>query len=506
MSTVLEKFNVNPLFFFEEAQWYDHNRTNSRNRAKPLQCPIAQIPPFQVVKYGGNAISEIKLIHYDTSTETDVKTEMELTGFELKDFITANGYELMVYPGTVTLPISGMQEGLHYLRIRDGAGNYILSEMFTFHDGIAARHDFIKVEWWHQEDFEYGGQLIGGVEKPRGHIVFDYPFKYWAYLKTDIINPTYKYESRISKRKGKNLPLEQIRYKEHRFTFFAAEYFVDAFSLVPLFDQVRITHMGREYEVDEISVEPDTAGGGGGVIPVKCVFRTDTAAVINGRAYTDLAYTPADGACLADAIVCAAIITFGSAEYTGKYWTDEFGANHSFISGEYVVIDTGGLLAVRKFDGTNYVSFGPVNYTNFTTPQDSRTGQLARGDYYFFEYNGNLAEAPYITTTTPGATYNVVGRSFGNSLVQVISKDGTGTEWISATVTSEVFRTAGANFPTVDAGRTVTAYKVRAASYACTNIAENSYAVLAGVGFDQIGSTLQVYAEAGPPSPEAPPG
>jgi len=488
------RFNL--LQIVEDVKQFDHRLPyNHAQGTSILNTPLGVIPPFQLIKLNGWTWTKIELVNFETGAVTNVKTAMELTGLEIVEYDGTGAYgdyDVWVYPGSVQLPVSGINEGVHYLRLQDQDGNWVFIGLFTFMDGLEDRRDYVKLEWWNLKDLHLDFEEIGGVKKTASHIRYVAPFKWWVYLKSDLAIHGWKFEQQSEVRDGVESIRTITRFKEFSFRFICPEYLVDSLTLIPLHDKKTVTYNGITYEKIWRLLPDAKAVGAGNLYAVEILFHLNqTTNTQHGTGYLSSAYTPAEGACLPSATECAAIITNGSAEYTGGYWTDEFGANHSFNNGDYVIVEISGLLVLRQWNGSTYISPGPANYSSWRTVHDSQTGQLARGDFYFFAYSNILYDTPQVTTSTPGTPYTVAGNTFENTLIQIVLKDENGNEWIAVTDTAANFNGAGVQFTIGSA----TAFKVRTATPACPALTETDWIVNEGVDFDLVEDTLVVYPE-----------
>lgn len=454
----------------------------------PLVVPLGRIAPFQIsIDDGDIGGVNWTLINYNTGVETSINSELLATGYEE---ITDDGRIIIIYPGSVNLPGINLTEDLYYLRFEDYNGNFIFSEIFVWQENLDNNRKYVKVEWWHGEDFDY----------PGGTIRYNFPFKMWAYLYTDIGKPERMKKEEVEERDGRKLPLKQISWKVFKFEFRAPEYLIDAMDLIWQHDACTVTHMGRVYEVEEFVMETEWLEYGD-FAKVSIEFRTDTVVVVNGRSYTDLDYEVEEGGCFVANYEAIAWIDDGSAEFAGNYWTDEFGANHSFENGEYVIVTIGGFDILRQFQASSGTLI-PVTMNvleTVHTVHDSRN-PFVRGSEYFFKSSGShLKQEPIVTSETPvGSIYTLVGETFENQLVEVWLRTDDG-DVLAGTYFEDDFTGGGISFDASGAN----AYFVRARTYVCPNLGESEVTLLEGIGSDEIGDTHIVYPDPGPPTPDS---
>lgn len=479
--TTINTLNVSPLAFLPAVQWYNHRRAYVYGSIMPLVVPLNRIPPFQISidASDGGGLNWV-VVNLNTGVETSISVEMLVTGYE---GFENNGRFILTYPGTVNLPGFDMIEDLYYIRFEDYNGNFIYSEIFAWQANLESSNKYVKVEWWHGENFDY----------PGGTIRYNFPFKMWVYLYTDIGKPERMKKEEVEERDGRKLPLKQISWKVFKFEFRAPEYLIDAMDLIWQHDACTVTHMGRVYEVEEFVMETEWLEYGDfGRVSVE--FRTDTVVVVNGRSLADFDYEADEGECFTASFNAVAWIENGSPEHIGFYWTDEFGANHSFANGDYVLIETAGLTVLKQYTtagGGAYFTTSVAEGETVHTVHDSRN-PYTREDNYFFKYS-TLIQNPVITNeANVGDAYTISGKTFNNTIIEVWLRTDEG-DVLAGTFLESNFTGAGISFDASGSN----GYYVRARTHVCPNIGESEVTVLAGVGFDIIEDTLIVYPDGG---------
>lgn len=491
MATTLNTFNVSPLAFFDNVKWYNHRREYVYGTIMPLVVPLGRIPPFQIAMdtdSGGGV--NWTLINYNTGVETAITSELYASGYD--GFEDDNGNLILIYPGSVNLPGINLTEDLYYLRFEDFNGNYIFSEIFAWQNNLDNNRKYVKVEWWHGENFTY----------PGGTIRYNFPFKMWAYLYTDIGKPERMQKEEVEERDGRKLYLKQISWKVFKFEFRAPEYLVDALDLIWQHDACQITHMGRVYEVEEFIMNTEWLEYGD-FARVLVEFRTDTVITVNGRSLEDFDYEVAEGACFTPTYNAIAWIQNGSPEYLGFFWTDEFGANHSFDNGQYVLVQISpGVTTLKQYvysGAPSYLSVSASDGDRVHTVHDSRNPYI-REDNYFFKNGSLYVQEPIITSeSNVGEIYTISGKTFSNTIIEVWLRYNEG-DVLAGTFFASDFTGVGISFDVQGAN----AYYVRARTHICPNIAESELSVLAGIGFDEIEDTLIVYPDPTIQTPETP--
>ncbi len=491
--------NSGILIFVDNAKWLNHRREYAYGQIFPLAAPIGRIPPFQFSRaLGETGVINLTLVRRSDGQEYSIQTEMTLTGLASETVATAGneiGYEHVMYPGSAALPISGFSEGLHYLRFEDDMGEYWLSEYFAFVQDLNVRRDYVKVEWWHNENVTFSG----------GRIKYTFPYKNWAWLFTDIGKPDYQVTERVEARDGIDFPLQTIMYKVHRFNFLSTEYLLDAMHLIRGHDHVEVTHMGRVIgagDFDKIFsflLTPEWQEQGD-VAAVDVEFRSNRVVIVNGRAYEDLDYDEGECGCLTINYSATAWIDDGSPEFAGGFWTDEGAVNHSFETGQYAIVVVGGFDVLRQWNGTSFISTPITARQNVCTVHDSRNPYV-RDSFYFYRSTANAAmyQIPVILSdSNVDSVYTISGDTFTDSLIEVWLRTDT-DDILAATFTDTDFE-SGITFDASGSN----AYMVRARTYICENIGETDWSTFEGIGWWEIENDFEVQPDPGPPDPDTP--
>lgn len=496
--------NSGVLPFLPAVKWFHHRREFSFGNVFPLVAPLGRIPPFQFSRaLDETGIGNITLIRYADGQEYSVQVAMLLTGLTGATYPTSGneiGYEHTLYPGSVALPVSGLTEGIHYLRFEDSMGEFFLSELFTWTQGLENRRDYVKVEWWHNEAVTFSG----------GRIQYDFPYKNWVWLHTDIGKPDYQVTERVVNRDGIDFPLQTISYKVHKFQFHATEYLLDSMYLIRAHDHKEVTHMGNVIgagDFDKIFsflLTPEWREQGN-VASVEVEFRSNRVVVVNGRSYTDLDYEAGEGECFAANYLAVALILEDSPQYVGRYWTNEFGVDEGTIeTGDYVLVkklidDTVDLM---QYNGTTYVNIFPANFTTAQTIRRSIPGELERRDSYFFQLAGNFRETPIVLSeSNVGSIYTISGATFDNTLIEVWLRTDDG-DILAGTFLSDDFNDSGVGISFDAAGSN--AYWVRARTYICDNLGESEVTTFEGIDWWEIENDFVVQGDPDAPSPDDP--
>lgn len=500
MSVIRTEPRFSVLTFIEFGKHYDHNAAyNSGKVTHVLNTPQNTIPPFQIIKLDNWNWSLVEIVNLSTGTATDIKSEMELTGLAGTEYDGSGDYgtyKLWEYPGSIELPVLGLTEGVHYIRMQDSNGNWVVSELFTFIDGLESRRDYVKIEWWSLTDMILNWEMSGTEKKSTAHIKYDAPFKWWLYVKSHLAMHGWKYEEDTETRNGIESSKKITRFKEFSFKFSAPEYLVDVLSLVPLNEKKTVIYDGLTHSDIWRFIPDATVAGAGNLYGVEVIFQTNkTTNTVNGSGYADTAYEIGDHECLSDA-TAGVLLDDSTTEYTNAEFLSDLGQTFNVQPGDYVLTQTaGGFIVVRQYTGSGYNNITETDYSNWSAILDARTTGVnaTRGDYYFFALSGLLKDAPVRSGEVSGTPWHVDGSTFGNSVLQVIIKDAAGNEWVGATVPSSTFNASGVDFLITENGRIGTAYKLRAATWQCPVIADSDWFELSGVDYDEIESTLEVY-------------
>lgn len=497
MATTLTTLNVSPLAFLPANQWYNHRRAYVYGNIMPLVVPLNRIPPFAISFEDHADIAgrpdlagvNWTLINYNTGVETNIGVEINATGYG--GFVNENGRVVLQYPGNVNLPGIDSVEDLYYIRFEDIYGNFIRSEIFAWQDNLENSRKYVKVEWWHGEDFVY----------PGGTIRYDFPFKMWCYLYTDIGKPERLQKEEVEERDGRKLYLKQISWKVFKFEFRAPEYLVDAMDLIWQHDACQVTHMGRIYEVEEFVMNTEWLEYGD-FARVTVEFRSDTVVVVNGRSLEDFDYEPGLGECLTPDFVAIAWIVWGSDEWDNFTYRSSLGGTIDFNDGEYAVVENfngTGFDVLRQHLSSSWISVTMNDGETVHVIVDNRvTPAVILDDYLYRSSGAPLYQVPVVSNeSNVSEIYTIDGLTFNNSLIEVwlMTDDG---DVLAGTFFSEDFTGDGISFDSTGAN----AYFVRARTYVCSNLGESEATLLEGIGFDEIGDTHIVYPDPGAPTPD----
>lgn len=477
--------NTGVLHFLEAEKWLISNRSYSYGQVFPLVEEVGVLPPFQFSRnLAETGFQNPTLIRRSDGLETSIQVALLLTGLTGETVATAGneiGYTMVIYPGSAALPVSGLGEGIYNLRFEDDNANVFYSEYFSWVRGLHYRNDYIKLEWWHNEDIMFSG----------GKIRYLFPYKNRIWLQSDIGKPDYPVVEKVVNRDGVDFATQTISYKLHKFQFLANEHMLDTLALVRAHDAKVVTHMGKvigEGNFDKIYsflLTPEWQEQGD-IATVDVEFRTNKVVIVNGRDYETLTYEVAECGCFETTYTATAWITDGSDEYLGGYWTNEFGVNFSFEVGDYVIIDGIGD-NLKQWNGSSYIDVPMANGETVCTFHDSRTGMLARESNYFFKVTIGLSQNPIVDSeSNVDSIYTISGQTFEFTLIEVWLRTDT-EDILYGTFTHTEFA-AGISFDASGSN----AYHVIARTAACPNIGESEWVGFEGIGWWEIENTFEI--------------
>lgn len=444
-------------------QWY--SSLNQQHRYKPYafgaSAPIAagysRVPPFQMVMPLDQAsITSFVVVSSQTGTEAEYFGNMIGGGLETRSFAQ---YKIVVWPGTVPiLPI--LPVGRYYAKMSNGVETFYSDEWEVLNN----LSDYWRLEYCHGEDFP----LPGG----NGHIDYRFGYKNFFYLKTEIGKPEYFYEERIAQRDGANLPIQQIRWKNHRFEVVAPEEVCDMLSLIRLHDYVKISRGPREYEVDEISFEPQWLEQGD-LAAVAVEFRTDTIVVVNGRG-VDVTECVEAGDCYAyswEPVIHQAVayIDEGTAEWDGAYYTTPGGTNVPLQDGDLVVV-------YRRAPYSNQIWLmlysDPGGFAGYPNNPGEYVYEANTG-LYFYNNNGSPVLGSLMTNRITEVTAtHVYGEAIPLGTVELWGLLANGQEVLLGLTDAFAFTNDGLEYSAPDG---LIAVKIRVSTSICPDVYDSGW-------------------------------
>jgi len=234
--------NLSILPFYGEVSEQDYKKFQSFGEVYPLISEASKILPFQIRRETReNTINKAKIVSFETGAETNILTEFNGAGLNIKRF-ESDGYDLIINPSALIFPLFRMTAGQYYLEIGDGVENWF-SEIFTVVENLS---NYVKLTYHDRDNMYYTG----------GHIDYTPPFKNYCYIRTEIGKPGYPFEEQAQKRDGYIFIEKQISEKKYKFEFLCPEYLCDALRIVRMHDYIVLNDKGKKYQIENIIFEP----------------------------------------------------------------------------------------------------------------------------------------------------------------------------------------------------------------------------------------------------------
>jgi hypothetical protein len=442
-----------------------------------LPVEVNQVPPFQLPREKtGAAITLFKLVHFATGTETDVTAEIITAGLTVGTY-TLKTYDLIKYPSTAAIAgIGTLPIGSYYAVMSDGSNTWY-SELFCMVSSVA---NMVRIEWCHQQDFEY----------PGGHIDYGSNYINYLFFKSDILAPSYEYDEEVKERDGYKFFEKQTSFKLSKMQGFLSEAVIDALRLARLHDGVTITNNndGRVYTVDEILLTDIEWQNMSHLAHLAIEFKTDTVVTVNGRAVfdTDCGADVGGGyggasPCVGVDFECVAAIEEGTAEYTGKYYTPTGGgANVPFAESDYILIQPTGQThhVLYQFVSSAYVLVADQLEDVIAYSNNENT-------YHWQNIvpSGNIFLRPHILAiyNTPGAgTWTAYGAVMGGVTIELFTVDAMGNETLAGVGSQAEFQISGLQF---DWTESAIGAKIKVSSPTCRRYHQSETFLFEGVNY-----------------------
>ena len=256
--------NFSPLAFREKSQKATYKKWYAYGREFALPFSTTELPPFQftVANLPSFDPTTVEVSLVDEATGTRVAT-----GVKIKvDSMDGHGSVLYVSPGSNVYSKS-IEPGVYRAEFAIPEGETYVSTPICVTDGIETNTNFVKLEYWNDENLAYpNGFITTGI---------DNDFKFQMYIPTTFFKPKYEFEEEITKRAGYKFLELQTCNKVFGFSFLAPEYICDALRLVRLSDYIRFTHDGEYYNALNFEYTPDWQDNGY-LAAIECQFETDT--------------------------------------------------------------------------------------------------------------------------------------------------------------------------------------------------------------------------------------
>lgn len=463
--------NKGVLPFYTNRQHKLKNRAYSNGESFSFVTRVNNIPPINIVRTGdgkGRSILSAKITDLATGTQSDITTEMQTVGLSVV-VVPGATYDIIWFPASLSIPVSGLTVGTYELEIYDGIDTYI-SEDICMKDNMA---DYIKIRFCHPEnlDAENGSLYYNGVNEN------------YLYVLSEISKPRYEYvDDEIEQRDGVEFARKMISFKTHRFVFVASEAFLDVFRLIRLHKTVIIEYRGETYEVDSFTMEEPSWIKYGTTAEVEATFQTDTVVRYIGKGYEDAdPCKPDQSSCVDVDHEVAGLIVEGSDEYNNGY-IEVDGNRFYFITGSKVLVATDplGLIYPFTYDASDG-SYDLIPNSDYDVAYATRT------DLYYQKRPAQGFLPFAVTSYTPAATgpWTVFGRGFASGLIiEVILYEEGGNQYLAGAGLSDDLETTGIEFT-----KTGLAYAIalKAGTIACGYFTATEWYYFEGFNFEAFG-------------------
>ena len=268
------------LVFYTDINLQQHRLPYTYDNKAPLVESLGLVPPFQLYVPDYTSLVELRIYEYDTDTTTI------LTGSEWIGYSYDATNKLIIDKGASAIAGAFTPAvGQVHLEIEIGtaSSNIIYySEVFCWElAATLATDQYAKIEWCHNEN----------ITMPDGGIVrFDTGLNWVGrmYLNSGVNKPSYQFIRETEDRDGEEFSLQNGSFKVFRIGVNAiAEYQLDVMRLVPLYDIVQVTHLGRVFQCDKFEMNDPNWQEEGDIGTVLFEFRANTLVLINGRSVID---------------------------------------------------------------------------------------------------------------------------------------------------------------------------------------------------------------------------
>jgi len=390
------------LPFYDNRSKQNHLKWWTYGKVFSIISELDKIPPFQIQKEAnGQSVSALTLVNFNDGSEVDILANATTAGLNIAIF---DDYENIVYPSTLLLGIPNITIGFYYLRITFSTTT-LYSEVFGMVDDVS---DFIKIEYYHSEDFCF----------PNGHIDYSHPFRNFLFVPSDIAKPSIEYEEQVVKREGINFPVQQISYVLHRFSMYAPEFLVYALRVIQLHDFVKITYSGFEYDVDEILMASPKWENEGDIAVLDFEFKTDTIIVQNARGVGEADVSAPSGTCVSVDYDCVAMIIKDSTEYNNFEYNPSGGSQAiGFQAADLVIIKD---IVADRIEVFSFET-GPDRYEQQPLLASEVAFEANTNQYFFAPSTetDNVVEPLIDSVSTTGGNGLVFGEAFANTVVEI---------------------------------------------------------------------------------------
>lgn len=406
--------------------WYDnlgeqHKYKPYVNGSKdfPVVSEINQIPPFQLVKdVAPGAVTSFLIVRDSTGVQTDVTAAIITAGLEVISF-AADGYYVISYPANSVISGPVLEQGLYYcIMVQGGDTHY--SERFYMCSDVS---ELLKIEYCHENDIIFPGN--------NGRLVYSNGYKNFLYVNTNIGKPTYEYENTVTRREGRDLPLNQISWKQSTFVLLAIEEVIDFLRLIPLHDSVKLITQYKTHTVDEILLNEPIWEDEGDVAELVFEFKEDTVMVVPGRGLTELDCDVNTASCFTANYIAKAEIDNPSDDFTnGTYTSTSSGLTLNFLTNDYALVRStaSNEIQLYQWNGASFdivVTSGGTKIFYNTNEQKWYYGESGGiGDIIWENAITSVSGGVAIGTVVPGSTVAI----YSVSPLDVLTLIATGTD------------------------------------------------------------------------------
>ena len=466
--------NASPLPFYSDLTGQHHRAKWYAYTWAQITCAQNFLPRFQIKRTQALAASLTFTLHtLEDGSSADITAAVQASGLLVDD---TYDYEIISY--AATLPI-GASYGIggYYLHITDGTNNWY-SEMFAMRDDL---EQMVQIEYYHLEDFEHD-QDDDGIAQ---YLRYAAPYKGLMIFDSDVAKPRYLYVREVEERLGRRLDRVHIAIKEYAFEVYVTEEQLDALRVVPLHDKKNIYYQGRSYKVDELIIAPEWVPEGD-LCRVLVTFRTNTVAIVAGRSAAATDYEPTGGTCITVDYSAVGQVTQGDTNYTNNQYTNALGETTDLEASDYIIVQTGSSIYYL------YQWYPPSSYNLVTVASGEVVYNQASG-LYFAGIGANILALPAIGQYVY-LTQTIVAQGLPGATHYIYAVQGSTTTLLGTYTYAEIQAwPSGVALPTG-----ATHLRMIIASGACGTFQQPADYELPGegnigIGYDVIGSTLEVY-------------
>lgn len=378
----MEMINLNVLGWSLNPELQHHRRAYVNGRKYHLPIPKGYIYPFQITRPRSSfGISRIEIIREETGEVTNILAAMTATGLSI---IPGDQRDTIKYLGTIALP-GVWAEGLYYLRMSDAQSTWV-SDYFCMTANVES---LVKLEWWHDTQIMYRD----------GCIDYQYPYRNYVYLGTDIGKPGYFTDRQVVVKNGLEETVRVTTWKQYNFEHLIPEYLADCLRTVTQHHHVLVHHLGRTFVCESFSILNLSWEQYGALAITEFAFRTGT--LITTRQAPQVG----SGGSNANPSQCVTVKYVVNTVITQAEFRQNFGNYAQYgITGEHFAVV---LVLTDAGEAVTLISVYQITHLQ-TTPNQTRIRLDAAAGDLFFDLE---TETYYVNTgggdnkfTVPGIT------------------------------------------------------------------------------------------------------